>query len=89
MELELATEAELEEEIEELEVVGVETTDDVEVVDDFDRAKIPAPAIIMIITMTTTIMATRLMACLNFLNVKLYFRSTGRLLSFPRFIILR
>jgi hypothetical protein len=73
VELELATEElELEEEVEELEVVGAETTEVVvEVVVDFDRAKIPAPAIMMIITMTTTIMATRLIACLNFLKVKL------------------
>jgi hypothetical protein len=86
VELELATE---ELELEELDVVGVETTEDVvEVVVDFDSAKIPAPAIITIITMTTTIMATRLIACLNFLKVKLYFKPTRRLLSFPRFVIL-
>jgi hypothetical protein len=75
VEFELATdEEELVEELELTAVVGVETTVDEVVVDLLDNAKIPAPAIIITMTITTTIIAILLTARLKFLKAKLQIR---------------
>ncbi len=55
----------------ELEVVIVDEVEVVDVVVDLvDNARIPAPAMIIIMTTTTTIRATLLMACLKFFKVE-------------------